>query len=198
MYEKSCKDTTEAQASFKNVPRCLLSFSTESDPESFQFFGETDFKLCRLYALKKRRDTCMCVYVCVFTCERGWWNAFRSQKKHQAWRELRLTRIVLISAFPSLKLWPLPSITPIPANPNFQQVKPISGEKSQHALSTYYVHTLWRWQWQNDDAGDDVIFLFHTKALWGSCCYCQHLTDWETEGSTERLSHCQVFTASKR
>lgn len=88
----------------------------------------------------------MYVCVCVFMCEGGGLNAHRSQEKHQAWRDLRLTSIVLISAFPSPELRPLPSITPIPASPNFQQVKSISGEKSQHALSTYYMQALWGWQ----------------------------------------------------
>lgn len=52
---------------------------------------------------KKNGETLVCVCTCVSLCvsEVG---GMLSGVKHQAWRELRLTRIVLISAFPSLKL----------------------------------------------------------------------------------------------
>lgn len=94
--------------SFKMFPDVFFHSIQKGNPESFQFFLRNRFQSIlvngRLYPQQKWRDVCMCVYVCVFMCEGNGWNAHRSQEKHQAWRDLRLTSIVLISAFPSLEL----------------------------------------------------------------------------------------------
>lgn len=143
----------EVQVSFKMFPDVFFHSILKGNPENFHIFEETDLRVFWWmvdFIHNKNGKAYICMYTCVSLCVREVGRFLTGIKGTSSLEgayhikpcniSLVSTSIVLISAFPSLELWPLPSITLILTNPNFQQVKPISGEKSQHVLSTYYVH----------------------------------------------------------
>ena len=71
-------------------------------------------------------------YVCVCLCVREVAGVFLRVKRRNIKdsREFMFISPVLISAFPSLEPWTSPKLTPIPANPNFKQLKPTSDERA--------------------------------------------------------------------